>query len=937
MDQEPCCSKSSPIVRKKLTNDEIQELTTKLRIMREKADDSRNKLKEEKKIHVQENHKLNNKGKKMQDQDEQSPALELKCLKKILPLSQKMSTLKCEPTDLRDKRQLNVVTSEDFPKEKSNCNQPSMPRAKKSKPNSKIKGTVNVKALEEKRVKEREKKRKQREKIRQNVEAHEKEKEKERERYKHRKEMGLLKPIHEKAPREQRRQRKKWKANIQRYREKKKNERIHELFLHNNSPPTSPENILPPTNSGPKKTAGRAKVRRNKTAAYRKIKKLKEQLLSAKKLADKYKKRNQRIKSNGQTPSPRKKVGILLKSGSKQDIKRKLLFGESIAVQLKTNSVKCADDKDRQLFSKVVSGTAVAKYGLQDLAEPFISTYMNREYANSKTLKYSRKPMKNAHSEREAEAIQSFLEEDCNSALAPGKKDTITLNKVIKTKRYLQDTLENLHTKFLESSTFNLSYSAFCKLKPFWVVKPNVADRDTCRCTKHANFEYMIEKLHLLKVVAQTKNDDITKIVCCDSNKIDCMFGICVRCKNKSIPIELGADKKNEECFYYSWETIKENRIDKNNKEIVVSLTVLQKITCTMEELVRKAQEALPQFCKHVYNVNHQFKAMKQLKESLCANEVVILMDFSENFICKYSQEVQSVHFGASKVQVTLHTGVVYHVGTEGENEKCISFCSISSSLRHDACAIWAHLQPVLKMIKEKLPQTDTIHFQSDGPTTQYRNKTNFFLMTYFCKKIGIKECTWNFTEAGHGKGPADGIGGVTKRYADQVVAFGKDIPDSTTLTQTLRDAELKVKYFEVTLEEINNVESILPKNLKPIPNTMKLHQLVWSSSAPRTLGLRILTCLSCGVSLDCKHYPVTPSALSFPNEPDIDEEPSPILDILPVSVLEEVIPTTVPSVLVNDNNSILNKDDESQVMPIATGNFVCAMYDDKWYPGKCV
>ena len=37
---------------------------------------------------------------------------------------------------------------------------------------------------------------------------------------------------------------------------------------------------------------------------------------------------------------------------------------------------------------------------------------------------------------------------------------------------------------------------------------------------------------------------------------------------------------------------------------------------------------------------------------------------------------------------------------------------------------------------------------------------------------------TWNFFEASHGKGAADGVGGVLKRTADQIVKQGTDLPD---------------------------------------------------------------------------------------------------------------------------------------------------------------
>ncbi|KAI0224425.1 hypothetical protein LSAT2_024589, partial [Lamellibrachia satsuma] len=95
--------------------------------------------------------------------------------------------------------------------------------------------------------------------------------------------------------------------------------------------------------------------------------------------------------------------------------------------------------------------------------------------------------------------------------------------------------------------------------------------------------------------------------------------------------------------------------------------------------------------------------------------ECTIHIDFSENYTCGYSREIQSIIFGASHQQATLHTGVLYLKG------KTTSFCTISNSLRHDPVAIWAHLEPMFEHAKGTQPQLDTVHFVSDGPATQYR------------------------------------------------------------------------------------------------------------------------------------------------------------------------------------------------------------------------
>ncbi len=95
----------------------------------------------------------------------------------------------------------------------------------------------------------------------------------------------------------------------------------------------------------------------------------------------------------------------------------------------------------------------------------------------------------------------------------------------------------------------------------------------------------------------------------------------------------------------------------------------------------------------------------------------MIHVDFSENYVCKMSEEIQSMHFGASKRQITLHTGI-YYVGSPVQSQ---SFCTVSDSLSHGSGAIRAHLEPVLVNIKKAHPNVEQVHVVSEGLTTQYR------------------------------------------------------------------------------------------------------------------------------------------------------------------------------------------------------------------------
>ncbi|GBP76231.1 40S ribosomal protein S3 [Eumeta japonica] len=81
---------------------------------------------------------------------------------------------------------------------------------------------------------------------------------------------------------------------------------------------------------------------------------------------------------------------------------------------------------------------------------------------------------------RVEEIIHQFYEDDNNSRCAAGKKECITHKKNKKQKRYLLDSLKNLHQKFLNTSLVKIGYDSFCKLRPFWVVVPKLTDRERC-------------------------------------------------------------------------------------------------------------------------------------------------------------------------------------------------------------------------------------------------------------------------------------------------------------------------------------------------------------------------------------------------------------------------------------------------------------------------
>lgn len=187
------------------------------------------------------------------------------------------------------------------------------------------------------------------------------------------------------------------------------------------------------------------------------------------------------------------------------------------------------------------------------------------------------------------------------------------------------------------------------------------------------------------------------------------------------------------------------------------------------------------------------------MKYNLKTNEILLHCDFSENFTCKMFQEIQAVHFGVSQYQISLHTSAIYQ-----KNIKPQSYCTILDDTDHSPEAIWAHLKPILTHICEKSPEIDTVHVFSDGPTTQYRQKKNFFLFNIIVKDFSLTG-TWIFFEAAHGKGAADGVGGVIKRLLDCEVPHDNDVLNAES-AYTLLKKETSVKLFCIDEQDISNI-----------------------------------------------------------------------------------------------------------------------------------
>ena len=117
----------------------------------------------------------------------------------------------------------------------------------------------------------------------------------------------------------------------------------------------------------------------------------------------------------------------------------------------------------------------------------------------------------------------------------------------------------------------------------------------------------------------------------------------------------------------------------------------------------------------------------------------------------------------------------------------------VSEWKKHDAATVYTFIDELISNVRDMVPDVKCIHYVSDSPTSQYRNKLLFYIVGNHQQMFNMT-ASWLYLEAGHGKGPCDGVGGTAKRMADEAVK---------TRTSIIQDAKDFYDWAESTQSAI--------------------------------------------------------------------------------------------------------------------------------------
>ena len=154
----------------------------------------------------------------------------------------------------------------------------------------------------------------------------------------------------------------------------------------------------------------------------------------------------------------------------------------------------------------------------------------------------------------------------------------------------------------------------------------------------------------------------------------------------------------------------------------------------------------------------------------------------------------------------------------------------VSNEPQHDIKFVFALLKKLVPVLFQLVADLKFVHYWKDLPTSQYRNKTIFKVVSCHQEYFNIP-ASWSYMESGHGKGFCDPIGETAKWKPDIAVKNDKAvIQDSNDFYNWAKDNEIVIKFYFVTPTECENAANFLTKvceNVKSVAGNMKLHAVL--------------------------------------------------------------------------------------------------------------
>lgn len=380
------------------------------------------------------------------------------------------------------------------------------------------------------------------------------------------------------------------------------------------------------------------------------------------------------------------------------------------------------------------------------------------------------------------------MEREDNSDKLPGKNE---VNKYA-----LSDTLRNLHAKFNAETPTTLGFSTFLKMCPKNMMGIQWTRRRQCLCIDHANMALLLQAVkNLPKSVTAALDVPLREV-------------------------EQHLDDLPEDVMQFrQWQRVETT--SKSGKQFMAT----QKVQ--LHESKSKFQErflaSLTETRAHSKRVVTQYSEVRNLRAKLPCTHITIQMDYSENFKTSYQDAVQVAYFEGQ--QITLHPMVIHY--SSGGELTHKSIVAVSDEGSHSAATTFACIKGIQQQLHEFVPNLATVHYITDSPASQYRNKTIAALLSKHKVLFGTS-ASWHWLERGHGKGPCDGVGGAVKKLADTAIKRGSIILNAKDFLEIVRVQTKTIHFVLVTPGDVAKCQrSISGWDIAAVTGLSKAHTMV--------------------------------------------------------------------------------------------------------------
>lgn len=447
--------------------------------------------------------------------------------------------------------------------------------------------------------------------------------------------------------------------------------------------------------------------------------------------------------------------------------------------------------------------------------------------------------------------IQKFYRQEDVTTTYPNK------TKNGKTLRVMKYTRKNTYRMFMdEHPEVKIGLTTFNKLKPRDIKLMKHAKWFQCLCEICDNVKNIsrsirlsFQRSHMEPPVFLTDEMDLAKASVCDINNLSCLDRTCTKCESVDLLPSFEQwinDDDRVKVKYDKWERCEE----------MVGLKTVTKLKKNCKsgarwQLYQELVNQLKNFPSHIYMAVSQLSAFKKCKQSLSSDEVVVIVDFAENYVCRQFAEAQSAYYARNSV--TIHPMVM--VFPQSSAVKRDSVVVVGEDTKHDAASVKAFIRVLSAHITIHYPQVTRLVFWSDGCSCQYKschpmhNISNSFDTGF--------HITWNFFGSRHGKGEADGEAAVVKSYLDQSVKSQQlVIHDAKAVFDFLANSDRHIvstpsrRHFYFVPQSDTNLSRTESAGLTvcKIPRVRSIHQAVGGG------GVLKYSRLSCYCHTSCHH-----------------------------------------------------------------------------------